>query len=155
MISGPKTEYRKELHYVAIKAKVKQENIPAQLPQLIPELFNWLNHKNIQPAGVPFFRYTNMEGGIMDVDVGIPTTSRVEGDQRVQPGSFPEGRYLTATYTGPYSNLPAVHSELNQWKEKNNIKAAGSVTEFYPTDPASEPDSEKWQTIILREIQDE
>jgi effector-binding domain-containing protein len=122
------------------------------LPPLIPELFDWLDLKKMKPAGAPFFRYLNMEGVTMHVEVGIPVPSHITGDNRVRPGSFPEGEYVKVIYTGPYSNLPQVHSELEKWKDKNNIRVKGGGAEFYPTDPASEPNPEKWQTIIISQI---
>lgn len=129
---------------------MKRNEIPEKLPPLIPELFNWLNLKKIKSAGAPFFRYLNM-----DVEVDIPVHLHISGDNRIQPGSFPEGRYVEVTYTGPYGNLPQVHSELEKWKEKNNVRVKGGGTEFYPTDPAVEPDPEKWQTIIISRIDDD
>ena len=155
MVSEPKTEYRNEQYYVSIGKHVIQKKIPDQLPPLIPELFNWLKSKKLAPAGAPFFRYLNMDGDKMEVEVGIPVDSQVAGDSNVHPGSFPPGKYISVKYTGPYENLPRVHSELSKWKEKNNIKVKGGVTEFYPTDPVAEPDPEKWQTIIISRIDED
>jgi effector-binding domain-containing protein len=148
MISDPKTEYRKEQYYVAITSTVRQEEIPNLLPPLIPEIFKWLKMKKFKPAGAPFFKYSEMEGEKMKVEVGIVVDKPVKGNELVHPGVFPSGTYIEVTYKGPYSNLPIVHSELYKWKEKNKIRTTGGVTEFYPTDPASEPNAEKWITII-------
>jgi hypothetical protein len=37
---------------------------------------------------------------IMDVEVGLMTTSRLAGDERVRPGSLPAGRFATLVYRG-------------------------------------------------------
>jgi len=152
MISEPKTEYRKEQYFVAITLTVRQKEIPDLLPSLIPEIFNWLRMKKLKPAGAPFFKYSEMEGEKMKVEVGIPVDKPVKGDERIHQGAFPSGTYIEVTYTGPYSNLPNVHSELARWKEKNDIRTIGGVTEFYFTDPASQPDAEKWITIIINQL---
>ncbi len=152
MISEPKTEYRREQYYVAITSVVRRKEIPNLLPPLIPEIFSWLKMKNLKPAGAPFFKYSEMESEKMKVEVGIPVDKPVKGDERVHPGTFPSGSYVEVKYTGPYSNLPGVHSELSQWRAKNKIKTKGEVTEFYPTDPASEPNAEKWVTIIISQL---
>lgn len=152
MISEPKTEYRDEQYYVAIKTKVRQKEIPEVLPPLILELFNWLKTKKLEPAGAPFFKYSEMYDDKMKVEVGVPVDLKVTGDKHIQPGIFPSGRYLEVTYTGPYSNLPMVHAELAKWRENHHIKIENSVTEFYPTDPAVEPDPEKWKTIIMSQL---
>ena len=152
MISEPKTEYHKEQYYVAITSIVRQKEIPDLLPPLIPEIFNWLRMKKLKPAGAPFFKYSEMEDDKIKVEVGIPVDKPVKGDERIHGGVFPSGTYIKVTYTSPYSNLPNVHSELSKWKEKNNIRTKGGVTEFYPTDPASQPDAEKWITIISSQL---
>ena len=49
-------EQRSEQNYIAIKSKLKREEIPQLLPPLIPELFNWLTKRNIEPAGCSVFQ---------------------------------------------------------------------------------------------------
>lgn len=155
MISEPKTEYRVKQYYVAIKSLVRQDEIPELLPPLIPELFNWLRKKKLEPSGAPFFKYREMEGDRMKVEVGVPIDRHVTGDQHIYSGIFPAGNYLKVTYTGPYSNLPKVHANLAKWREDNHIKIKNSVTEFYPIDPEIEPNPEKWQTIIIIQLDED
>lgn len=154
MISEPKTEYRDEQYYVAIKNQVRQIDIPVLLPPLISELFNWLKAKRLEPSGAPFFKYSEMEGDKMKVEVGVLIDKKVTGNQRIHSGIFPAGKYLEVTYTGPYSNLPEVHAKLAEWKENHHLKIKNSVTEFYPTDPAVEPNPEKWKTIIISQLEE-
>jgi effector-binding domain-containing protein len=155
MISEPKTEYRNEQYYVAIKTRVRQEQISEILPPMIPELFDWLRENNLEPAGAPFFKYWEMEGEKMKVEVGVPVDKHVSGDEHIYSGIFPAGYYLEIIYTGPYSNLPKVHVDLAKWREQNHIKIKNSVTEFYPVDPADEPNPEKWQTIIITQLEED
>jgi effector-binding domain-containing protein len=154
MISELKTEDHEEVYYVSIGCRLKQNEIPELLPPLIPELFNWLNKRDIEPSGPPFFNYVQMDGDEMSVEVGIPVSSPAAGNGRIRAGVFPAGRYIVATYTGPYDNLPQVHSELAEWKDKNKLRVSG-VTEFYPTDPSAEPDPNKWKTIIMSRIDED
>jgi hypothetical protein len=41
-----------------------------------------------------------MDGGNMDVEVGIPVFSRISKDNRVELGSFPVEKSMGVTYTG-------------------------------------------------------
>ena len=147
-----KIEHREEQFYVSIKNILKREEIPSLLPPLIPELFQWLKEKQIQYTGAPFFYYVKMEGEQLEVEVGIPTNSYLNGDDRVRPGTFPAGKYAVAKYIGPYNKLFAVHTDIEKWKDDNNIKFKSPKVEFYPTDPSAEPNPEKWQTVIINRI---
>ena len=148
----PEILLRKEERYVSILNKIKREDIPSELPPLIPELFNWLNKKNIQPAGAPFFNYVNMRNEQLEVEVGIPIGSYINGDDRVYPGIFPAGKYAVAQYTGPYNKLFDVNIAIEKWKDENNLKFKSPKVEFYSTNTVVEPNPEKWVTIIINRI---
>lgn len=154
MISETKIEYRNELHYAAIPTKVTMKEIPNLLPPLIPEVSMWLEKKNIKPAGPPFFKYLKMATEL-EVEVGFPVESPISGDQRIKPGVFPAGKYAVVSYFGHYNKLYEAHIELEKLSEKNKLKTKGGHTEFYPTDPALEPDPNKWETIIVSQLADE
>jgi effector-binding domain-containing protein len=148
----PNIEYREKQNYAAIRSNVKREEIPVKLPPLIPELFYWLEQKKIKPAGSPFFNYVKMMGDKLEVEVGIPTDFKVSGDKRIQPGSFPPGKYAVVKYSGPYSNLFKVNVAIEKWKDENHLKFIPPKVEFYPTDPAAEPNPDNRGTIIFNQI---
>jgi len=125
--------------------------MPTVLPPLIPELFQWLKERKIQYAGAPFFNYLKMNEEQLVIEVGIPTNSHVNGDDKVQSGSFLSGKYAIAKYTSPYNRLFDVNLAIEKWKD-NNIKFKAPKVEFYPTDPTAEPNPEKWETIIINRI---
>ncbi len=150
----PQIEYRKQQPYAAIKTQLTREQIPVKLPPLIPELFNWLEKKNLEPSGAPFFSYLKTAGEEMTVKVGIPVDDDFSPDDRVERDVFPDGKYAVLIYTGNYRNLYKVNGEFEKWATQNNIEFRGPRTEFYPSDPNAEPDSEKWKTVIVNQIID-
>ncbi len=151
----PKIEYRDRRYYAAIRKKLKWEEIPEILPPLIPELFKWLERNRIKQVGAPFFNYLKMNSDNMEVEVGIPTASPVEGDGRINAGSFPAGKYAVASYTGPYDKLFEVNTAIEKWKDENHLKFISPKAEFYPTDPAAEPNPDKWVTVIINRIDED
>ena len=155
MISKPKIISREKQNFVSIKIMLNREEIPKLLPPLIPELFNWLDSKNIEPSGPPFFSYVKLDGEKMEVRVGIPTDDLITTDNRVESGYFPEGKYVKLEYTGNYGDLYFVNGEFEKWAEKKGIKFTGPRTEFYPSDPEAEPDPEKQKTILINRISEE
>ncbi|MCI0395723.1 MAG: GyrI-like domain-containing protein [Chloroflexi bacterium] len=159
MITKPKLEHRGEQPYGAIRTQV---SIPfgAVLPPLWGELFTWLGRQGIAPAGAPFIRYltTDMTKKL-DIEVGVPVAAAVPGEERITAGVFLAGRYAVTVYTGPYDGLVEATAQFLAWAEENGVVWQKTSTaehdelwiariEFYLTDPAEEPDPEKWQTEL-------
>jgi effector-binding domain-containing protein len=150
-----KVEDREAQNYMAIGVKVQRQEIPETLPPLINQVSDWLEKNNIVPEGPAFFRYLKMEGNMLEVEVGIPVGSKINGNGHIKPGVIPGGRYAVATYYGHYSNLYQVHTTLEKWGKEAGMKFKGARTEFYPTDPNIEPNPDKWQTDITIMLADD
>lgn len=71
-------------------------------------------------------------------------------------GMLPGGRYGVILNTGPFDDLMGAHMALMAWGKANGItwqtadngKVWGVNIEFSITDPAEEPDPQKWETEI-------
>ena len=159
MLSEPKVEYRDELPYVAIRKTVAMREIAKDLPPLIPEILSWVDNKQLTQTGPVFFRYLSRdENGIMIAEVGVPVSKPAKGDEDVLSSSFPAGKYLTATHTGPYLELPKSHSSMDGFAKTNGLKEGtikdekgalvGTRAEFYVTHPDEIPDPREWVTDL-------
>ena len=160
MLTKPKLIHRREQPYVAIRTKVP---IPfgALLPPMWDEVHAWLVSRNLAAAGAPFIRYltTDMETRL-DIEVGFPVAAAVTGDGRISAGILPAGRYAVLEYTGPYEGdgVFKANVAMMEWAKekdivwytstKDNVEWWGTRLEIYLTSPASEPDSNKWQTQL-------
>jgi hypothetical protein len=158
MIAKPKLEYRHAQPYVAIRAQLP---IPFGdvLPGLWGETGGYLAGRGRTPSGAPFIRYLTTDmSRKLDVEVGFPVASPVPGSDRVAAGILPAGRYAVLLYTGPYDGLVSVTAGLLEWAKKKGVAWrtetrdtvewwAGRI-EWYPVDPAKEPDARKWQTEL-------
>jgi effector-binding domain-containing protein len=165
MLSEPKQGRRDGQPYVAIRTEVTLDALPSTLPPLFYEVSAWLEKHGIEPAGPPFFRYLviDMPSRVV-VDTGFPVAGNVPPDDRVRPGAFPAGRYVTAAHTGPFDQLGDATGELLAWADANGIvwdvrrgengDEWASRTEFYLTNPDQEPDSTKWETELAIKIKD-
>lgn len=158
MITEPKLEYRDEQPYVAIRKQVTMQELGSLVP-LWDELFAWLGSKGVTPAGAPFWRYlvVDMEAQL-DIETGVPVATAVPGEGHITAGVFPAGRYAVLVYTGPYEGggLVEATGALLAWGKKNGIvwqasegeKVWKARIESYLTDPAEEPDPQKWETEL-------
>jgi effector-binding domain-containing protein len=159
MISGPHVTERDTQPYVAIQAFVTMQDLGTVLPGLHPDVFGWLGARGIAPAGAPFWKYNvvDMERQL-DVEVGVPVADPVPGDDRVLAGVLPAGRYATLAYTGPPDGLSGATAALLEWAQAEGLAwdvtpaddgdRWGARLEIYETDPAEQPDLNKWVTQL-------
>ena len=164
MISKPKLEDRDAQHYVGIRTQVPMKALKNVIPHLLGDVFAWVEKQGVTPAGAPFIRYhvINM-GGDMDVELGVPVATAIQGDEWVSSGLIPAGRYATLVYSG-VSGIKG-NKALLDWAVKHDIRwdrwddehgdAFGARVEYFLTDPAEEPDKKKWETEVAIRLADD
>ncbi len=166
MITSPKFEDWAERPYVAIRTQVAMEEMATAPPELHEELFRWLDEQGVTPAGAPFIRYHVIDmAGKLDIALGIPVATPLPGNDRIESGVIPAGRYAALVYTGDYSGLMEANRVLIDWakehgitwdaREAENGDAFGGRFEFYPNGPDTEPDPAKWETEVAIRLADE
>jgi len=166
MRQQPRLEEHPASPYIGTRARVADEaEFRRAVDRGFPELFGWLDENDTPPAGPPFIRYLELDeqNEPVEIELGVPVTSRLTLDGRVRAGSLPAGRYAMLLHVGPYTSasvpdLAAARSELLRWAEQHGVDLERSKTdggirfracvEHYLTDPRSEPDSSKWQTEL-------
>lgn len=159
MLTEPKLVQKPEQRYAAIRSTVTMPEIASVLPPLIPEVFAWLGERHATAVGSPFFRYRVIDmSRHLEIDVGVPVAAALSGDQRVIVDTLPGGQYATVIHTGNPAQLVEANAALQKWGSRNGVRwrqskvergtAWASRLEIYLTDPAKEPDPNKWQTEI-------
>src|SRR6202035_3921879 len=102
--------------YVAIRARVTMQTMVETLPPLTPQVFAWLGERAIPVAGPPFWKYNVIDmDRVLEVEVGVPVATPVDGDDRVLAGVLPAGRYATLRYTGHPDGLLGATASLLEW----------------------------------------
>ena len=150
---------RAAVPYAAIRGTATMADLaPVMLP-LAGELFHWLGQRGLMPAGPLFWRYLviDMEHELI-VEVGVPLASHEVGDERVTTGTLPAGRYATVVHTGHPDGLMAATGALLAWGDQQGVQwdktdADGAEhwacrLENYLSDPAEEPDMDRWRTEL-------
>jgi effector-binding domain-containing protein len=162
VLTEPRIVERDASPYLAIAASVTMDELAAVIPALIPEVFGWLAAHDVRPAGAPFARFDviDMERRL-EIEVGVPVASRVSGDARVHASVLPAGRYATLTHTGHPHGLLDANAALQKWAADQGLKwqlsgnTWGSRLEIYLTNPAEEPNMERWQTEVTYLLADD
>jgi effector-binding domain-containing protein len=158
-MATPRIEDLGELRYAAIKLRAPMAILGEKGPPLNREVFDWLAGRGIRPLGAPFWKYNVIDmDGSMELEVGVGVTDAVEGDERVHSGVLPAGRYAVVEHVGHPSTLMAVTKDLLDWAASEGLtwditnNSGGerwtARVEFYETDPADEPDMNRWLTRL-------
>src|SRR5580693_8214365 len=121
--------------YVAIRAQVTMPTMDTILVPLGPRVFAWLRERDVPPAGPPFWKYNVIDmDRLLEVEVGVPVATPVDGDDRVLAGVLPAGRYVTLRHTGHPDGLIDVIASLQEWAKREGLA----------WDRADTPDGERW-----------
>lgn len=154
----PRVVDRAEQPYAAIKRRVTMQTIP-EIADRLSDVFGWLGARGIEPAGAPFFKYNviDMEHEL-EMEGGVPIAIQVEGEGEILTGVLPAGRYVTVTHVGHPDELEGVTAALLNWAKELGLtwdmtrtdagEQWGCRLELYNTDPAVEPDMNKWETEL-------
>ena len=164
MSATPEITDRPEQPYVAIRAHVTMSQL-GEVAHRLGDVFGWLAAHDLAPAGPPFFRYNviDMERQL-EVEVGVPVATVVNGDDQVISGVLPAGRYATVINVGPPDALVGPTAALLDWAAEHGLQwdmtvgddgeRWGARLEFYLTDPDQQPDMTKWETQLAFKLTD-
>jgi effector-binding domain-containing protein len=160
----PEIQDRAAQPYVGISSWVSMSAV-GSVADRIPEIFGSLGARGIAPAGPPLFRYhsIDMERQLL-VEAGVPVAAEVADEGDIRAGTLPAGRYVVMMHTGHPSTLMGATAELLAWAESRGLsfdespsdegERWGCRVEFYLTDPAVEPDMNKWETQLAFRLAD-
>lgn len=161
MLTEPKIVEKAAQPYAAIVLKLRQPEIAEQAPPLVDEVIAWVKAKGGEFAGAPFFNYVNfLPGGVMDMQVGMPTATVLPAEGRFATGTLPGGRYASITATVPCHELHDANMQLDQWARTQGHDFAGRVDgdcfkdatrlEVYLKDPGEDPSGHPVTEIAFR-----
>ena len=83
---------------------------------------------------------------------GIPTSKNLPQKGNIKSIKIKGGRAVVAYYQGSFKNIGQVHGAINKMIVDKKLVMNGSPIEIYVTDPAKEPDPNKWLTEVYYPI---
>ena len=137
---------------LAIRTRVRPEELSDELARIFPEVFQFAMSEQAGVSGMPFARYLIDSASELEIEAGVPVSTTVRGNGRIMPIELPAGPAAVATHFGPYSGLSGAREALRAWLRENGKSAADPMWEEYISDPGDEPDPAKWETRLCQPI---
>ncbi|MCK9519398.1 MAG: GyrI-like domain-containing protein [Dehalococcoidia bacterium] len=126
--------------------------IPQAIAEALGEIAPYLEESGIEMGELPFARYYDVQPEKVVFDAGFPVSRPVTPRGRVQSGELPGGPAIVTTHFGLYDQMRPAYEALKQWAQEHGRAAAGAPWELYYTDPAAEPNLERWKTEIVQPL---
>ncbi|NEN25503.1 hypothetical protein G3O08_18585 [Cryomorpha ignava] len=108
--------------------------------------------KNMLGAPFAIFSVWDEENNLAEIEVAVACKSTKPGKDKIKKGDTYAGEVLKCQFMGPYENTGEAHEFINKYASDNNLEITGSPWEVYVTDPANEPDQNKWITEVYYPI---
>ncbi|MFI6293171.1 GyrI-like domain-containing protein [Nonomuraea sp. NPDC050790] len=150
-----------ERHYVAVRKTITMTTFGV-VADRIPDIYAWLVAKGAAMEGAPFFRFhvIDMEGDL-DVEAGVPVAEPVEVEGDFVAATLPAGRYASVRTIGhPDQLFPVIEKLRNtpgldfDMTEEADGEHWGTRLEIYHTNPAEQPDMNKWEIELQFRLKD-
>jgi effector-binding domain-containing protein len=123
------------------------QNLPPLIGQAYGKIMTRMAELSVEAAGNPFVAYYNLDMQDLDVELGFPVASTLEGQEDILPGMIPGGWKATTMHIGPYQELAAAYDSLNQFVRSKGKEPTGVAYEYYLDGP--EVPMEKVRTVIV------
>ena len=124
---------------LAIRVRAKVEDLPKHFGEVYGKIFGYLGQIGEQPGGMPYAGYYNMDMQDLDVEIGVPTTRRLEGQGDIQSVTLPGGKMATCRYTGSYANMEEAYNGLARYMQEQGLEPTGVSYEAYLNSPEEVP----------------
>lgn len=136
-----------EMHYLSVRAKADERSISSELGKGYAKIMTVMQQQGLVFADAPFAIY-HTPPPVFDMEIGIPVVDPGKASGEVKPGTLGPCKAVMVRYFGAYDRTGEAHAAIDRHVKANGLTVNGSPWETYVTDPATEPDTAKWETDI-------
>jgi effector-binding domain-containing protein len=138
---------------IGIKVESGMENMSEMMGSSFGKLMDYIGKSGAQPAGMPFaIWYQWQDSAKFIYECAIPVASKLKGEGDIRFFNTYRGKAVTAEHWGNYDTSGNSWEAVMKYVEDNKLEANGDPYEVYVTDPATEPNPEKWLTVLYHPV---
>ena len=139
---------------IGIRSSVAVSDIGKFIPATFGKVGPFFQENGMEMTGPPVALYYSDQTGDMDMAAGTPVTRVTATTEEITELELPGGKVASAVYTGPYEGISEAWNQLISEITSRGLATVEPCWEEYLTDPHTEPDSSKWQTLMVQPIVD-
>jgi effector-binding domain-containing protein len=134
---------------VGIRVESGMENMGDIMGSSFGKLMDYIGKSGAQMSGTPFAIWYQWEDTTKFVyECAIPVVYKVKGEGEIRFFNTYGGKAVTLEHWGDYATSGISWGILMKYAEDNKLEANGDPYEVYMTDPTTEPNPEKWLTVL-------
>ncbi len=133
---------------ISIRETCKPAEITKKLGEIYGELMAFIQANRLKQAGPVLAIYHSYSPDKVDMEPAIPVDRIEKPTGKIKIGELRGDEVVVGYHYGSYETLATSHQILDEWITKSNKNISGACWEVYITDPATEPDTNKWLTKI-------
>lgn len=138
---------------VGIKVESGLQDMGLVMGMTYGKLMDFIGEKGAQMAGTPFAIYYQWDDTAKFVyECAIPVVYKVKGEGDIRFINTYQGKAVSVEHWGDYATSGISWEALMRYAADNKLEQNGDPWEVYVTDPGSEPNPEKWLTVLYYPI---
>lgn len=140
---------KQETATLMVRVTTPVSELPKVIGEVYGELTGYVKEKGIVCSGPPFALYRNMDMEALEVELGFPVSAPAEGRGRIEAGTIPGGKAVSALHIGPYSELERSYRKVMDYIAEQKLEVTPWMYESYLDDPAETPPGELKTEIVF------
>ncbi len=126
---------------LCIKTRAPATELRAVLGKAFGEVLAVMQAQGQQPVGPPFVGYGNYDMTDLDLEIGFPSATPLEGRGDVVPSVLPGGTWASTMHVGPYDQVGPAWEALHRFIVTKQRQVGGRGYEFYFDGPDTPPEA--------------
>lgn len=133
---------------LSVRDTASPETITSKLASMYKRISHFMKLSGFPPTGAPLAIFHNYSSSNFDLEACIPIATVVTTPKGLNCIESTSQKTIMVKYFGSYKMITTAYTALLTYIKDKELQVTGPCWEEYVTDPASEPDSTKWQTNI-------
>lgn len=136
LISNIEILEKTEHPMIYIRTQTTVQDLPEHIGASYAKMGAYLEKNGRYLADVPFVSFYSFEDlNNMDVAMGFPLASSLEGAGEIKSGILPAGKVVSCMYLGPYNQIEQIYGQIMKRIEELGCEFVHPAYEFYYNGP--------------------
>ena len=143
-----KIKDRKEKKTLSVETTCAVKELPQVLGKSYGDIMAVMKKRKAFPAGAPFVIYRNSDMEALEIEIGFPIMTAVDGEGEVKSSVLPGGQCAISRHKGPYDSIDKTYNAITAFIKEKGREPTGVCYEVYLNDPKKKK-PEKLKTDVV------